>query len=312
MSKDFQPASSIPVSGTGRATSRMPVEPGMPIGDGGGNGGGGGGGGCTPGDALVDFWLAVNPTAAFVPVGTVVTLSGGATVRHWHPNCDYNDQAEPVSIGLYYMAVGGGQPIDISTNLAGPPQSPQFTACFPGVYDIVAGSPPCPPTSRWARVMAGRGAVITGTAVAWVAVPALGCKRYATDPSGNPIAFYASLITPPDKMAASVFFNPIVTAKATITQSSPGVGTFDPATGAMTVTLHGNVQAAVSGTVDIVISTSATASACGNTALTGQPLDTAAQRMTLVGAAPVENLPDSLKADCWLEVNATSVQLFGF
>ena len=286
---------------------RSSIDPGRPVTGNGGDGGGGDGGGCTPGLSLLDLSLAVQPLMRYVPVGTLVQLSGAATVRRWLPDCSTHDENAPVQWSLYYKPIGGGG-TDATSNLAAPSDAPdnQFTAGLAGTYDVLLTCPAVAAVTS-ARLYAGRGAVLDGTATAWVQADGLGCRRYATDPSGNPIRFHAEFVTPPGSTQADVFVDTITLPKAVITQTGTGSGTLDLAAGTIEAQLQLQaavqvtaLQATYNGTVSITLSTGAAITSCDGSPVSGSAVSNGTA--ALAGYAPVADLP--VKTECWLEVNA--------
>ena len=254
-----------------------------------------------PGTTLLELSLRMEPDTLFVQPGTAVQLSGSATVRHWLGDCTRHDSRAPIEWSLFYQSIDSPVSIPVTSFLVDSPESPvnQFTVGDPGTYDIVLTCPLVAATTSQ-RLIVGGGAVLDGTATAWVNNQFLGCKKYETDPNGNPISFHAVIITALQGTQSTVSFDPISTPKATITQTRPGTGTFDPSTGTIDLQLHGFVQAVQNGTVDITLSTNAKSTTCDNSSISGSALS--GSRATLVGDAPV-NGPTGT-THCWLAVNA--------
>jgi hypothetical protein len=285
----------------GEITQR-PIGPGRQLPPMNGGDGGDGGGGCMPGTSLLDLSLVMNPDTLFVAVGTQVQLSGSATVRHWLPDCNHQDRAAPVVFSLSYQPIGGRTSIDLTSILA----DHHFTVGFAGIYDIFLTCPLVAAVTS-ARLFAGPGAVLEGTATAWVNNPFLGCRKFDTDPSGNPIRFHAVIVTPPQGTQSTVQFDPIRLPNAVITQTSPGTGSFDLSAGTIEAQLHGAVQARFNGTVDTTLSTGGRTTACDNSSVSGSAISN--HQATLVGDAPVDGPPGT--THCWLAVNA-NVMPVGF
>jgi hypothetical protein len=272
---------------------------GRPVGD----GGNGGGGGCMPGTVIKDLSLVMNPNTLFVTVNTPVQLTGRATVRRWLPDCSTRDADSPVQWSLFYQSINSGASIDVTSILVdGPgPGTAQFSAGLPGIYDVVLVCPQVAAATS-ARLLVGRGAVIDGTATAWVNndLPIVGgCGRFPRV-GGNPIPFHAVIITLPQGTQSAVIFDPIRLPNAVITQTSPGTGSFDLSAGTIEAQINAAVQARANGTVSMTLSTSGTIVACDNTSVSGSAIS--GGQAVLVGDAPVDGPPGTTHS--WLAVNA--------
>ena len=144
---------------------------------------------------------------------------------------------------MYYKPIGGGG-TNVTSVLAAPSDSPdnQFSVGLAGTYDVLLTCPAVAAATS-ARLLAGRGAVLDGTATAWVRNDYLGCRRYDTDPSGNPIRFHAVFVTLPGSTQSDVLFDPITLPKAVITQTGTGSGMLDLSAGMIEAQLQAAVQA---------------------------------------------------------------------
>jgi len=265
-----------------------------------------------PGTVIKDLSLVMNPNTLFVTVNTPVQLTGRATVRRWLPDCSTHDADAPVRWSLSYQSINSVAAIDVTSILVdGPgPGTVHFTAGLPGIYDIVLVCPLVAAATS-ARLLVGRGAVIDGTATAWVNNDApligLGCRKFSTDGSGNPIRFHAVIITLPQSTQSAVIFDPIRLPNAVITQTSQGTGSFDPSTGTIEAQIIAAVQARVNGTVDMTLSTGGRIVSCDKTLVSGSAIS--GGQAVLVGDAPVDGPPGTTHS--WLAVDA-SVTPVGF
>jgi hypothetical protein len=284
-----------------------PVVAGRPL-DGGNGNGEGGGGGCKPGAAQLDLSITIEPNSLFVVTGAKVHVTGHSTVRHWLITCENFDRGGRLEWSILYHSIDGGQ-IDVSSILDAPRNSAAngFTAGIPGIYDVFLT---CLDTTTTIseRVFVGRGAVLDGTATAWVNNSYIGCRRYDTDQAGDPIGFHATIVTSPQSGESLMQFEPIQMRDVLITQTSAGGAILDPARGTIEGEMKAAIQAQYNGTVDITVSTRQRINACDGSSTDGSPLN--GGRATLVGGpATVDGPPGDTSAYLAL---ATNVTLLGF
>lgn len=285
---------------------QLTIGPGRPV----GGGNGGGGGGCMPGTTLLSLPLGINPDSSFVGVGTVVHVTGSAKVRRFLPDCTKVDVKAPIEWRLTYQSPDSPVSIPVTSFFVDGVSSPanEFTAGNPGIYDIVLICPLVGAATS-TRVNAGRGALLVGTATAWVSNPILGCRKYDTGPDGNPIPFQALIVTSPHGSQSVVDFDPIRLPKVVVTQTSSGTGDFDPSTGTIDAQLHASVQAVFNGTVNMTLSTSGTITPCGGSSeVSGKAIS--GGQAVLVGHGQVGGVPFG-GAQVWLAVTA-NVTPIGF
>lgn len=269
----------------------MNINPDLPPGR---PGPGGNGGGCQPGEAAGPSSITVSPNLGsseqvFVATGTQVQLSGSARVRRWLPDCSFVDHnCRSIQWGLLYQPVGGDTTNVTSILLNSPQSNPNsFVAGVPGRFQAVLGCPELVlqgSTVATKDIFVGTAWKLDGTATVWVQ------NTFAGTLNQPDVGVHAVLVTTPSSDQALVQVSPIIVSTIEVSQKSAD-GTFDSATGVLSLHLVADVSGQASGfqvkgTIDITLSTDGQITPPGSGPISGQRRGSDGS-VTLVGDAPI-------------------------